>query len=127
MLPTYVSSVVATSVLLSTTITGLLVSTDLLDSKPYYGELGNPLTGTLVHLLTMSPNLKHYMKATKIMLAILATIIITWLSLSSLVYFCSETDTFRQCTTSGGVLMIMLLFGWIPSIIVAMDLDQKLS
>lgn len=67
------------------------------------------------------------MKATKIMLAFLGTLILTWLSLSLLVFLCSGDISFRQATTHGGVALLMLTFGWIPSLIVCMDLEEHLA
>jgi hypothetical protein len=66
------------------------------------------------------------MKSTKIMLAFLGTLMLTWMSLSFLTFLFSEELSFRQASTHGGVAMFMLVFGWIPSIVVSMDLDEKL-
>lgn len=66
------------------------------------------------------------MKATKIMLAFLGTLMVTWMSLSLLTFLCSGDMTFRQASTHGGVALLMLTFGWIPSIVVSMDLEEKL-
>ena len=66
------------------------------------------------------------MKQTKIMLAIIATILTTWTFFSLIGYFLSDTSL-RDCYISGPVLTFMLIFGWIPSIIVAQDLDNKLN
>lgn len=67
------------------------------------------------------------MKATKIMLAVICTLILTWMGLSLLTFLCSGDLTFRQSATHGGVALLMLTFGWIPSVIVSMDLDEKLT
>lgn len=66
------------------------------------------------------------MKATRIMLAFIGTLIVTWLSVSLLFYLCSGDITFRQACTHGGIGFIMLIFGWIPSLVVCMDLEEKL-
>lgn len=66
------------------------------------------------------------MKSTKIMLAFLGTLMLTWMALSLITYLCCEDLSFRQASTHGGVALLMLLFGWIPSIVVSMDLDEKL-
>lgn len=66
------------------------------------------------------------MKATKMMLAVICTLILTWMFLSLLTFLCSGDLTFRQASTHGGVAFIMLIFGWVPSVIVCMDLDEKL-
>jgi hypothetical protein len=68
------------------------------------------------------------MKTTKIMLGCMATFMITWMTFSFIGYLLSDAGTqFRQVATHGGVIMLMLIFGWIPSVIVGADLDEKLS
>jgi hypothetical protein len=67
------------------------------------------------------------MKATKTMLAFVVTSLITWLFLGSLFYLCSGDLSFREACTHGGVAMLMLLFGWIPAVIVSMDVDEKIA
>jgi hypothetical protein len=32
--------------------------------------------------------------------------------------------TFKACTTYSGTLMFMLLIGWLPAVIVTIDLDE---
>jgi len=66
------------------------------------------------------------MKTTKIMLAIIATLISTWTIISLIGYALSDLSL-RDCYTHGATIMIMMIFGWIPSVIVAGDLDVKLS
>lgn len=61
------------------------------------------------------------------MVAFIATLILTWMFLSAIVYFCSEDATFRECAANIGMGALMLLFGWIPSVIVCMDLEEKLD
>lgn len=58
------------------------------------------------------------------MVAGIATFILTWLSLSFVVWLCSDGGTFRETCTHGGVIMMMTMFGWIPTVIVAYDLDK---
>jgi hypothetical protein len=67
------------------------------------------------------------MKATKIMIASLFTFLVVWLSLSFIFFMLSDTSSFRQMASSGGIGMFMLVFGWIPSVVVGMDLDEKLT
>lgn len=67
------------------------------------------------------------MKGTKIMIAFLGTLFITWMTLSSLVFLFSDDATFKQSATQGGVGFLMLVFGWIPSMIVSIDLEDRLS
>jgi hypothetical protein len=66
------------------------------------------------------------MKATTIMLAVLATVFATWQVLSLLIWMFSEGLSFRSSATSVGVTLIMFLFGWIPAVIVGADLEKKL-
>ena len=66
------------------------------------------------------------MKTTKIMLAIIASLISTW-TLVSLIGYALSDLSLRDCYTHGATIMIMMIFGWIPSVIVAGDLDVKLS
>ena len=66
------------------------------------------------------------MKSTKIMLAILATILITWCVMGLIGYLLSDLS-YRDCMTSGGTLFLMLVFGWIPAIILGADLDKTLE
>jgi hypothetical protein len=63
------------------------------------------------------------MKSTKFMLAIIASLLTTWTSISLIGYALSELSL-RECYTHGGTLILMLLFGWIPAVIIACDLDE---
>jgi hypothetical protein len=65
------------------------------------------------------------MKTTKIMLAVIATFLITWLLIASIAYLLSSVTDFKTCATNGGTLMFMLIFGWIPAAIVGCDLAEK--
>lgn len=66
------------------------------------------------------------MKSTKIMLAVIGTTIGTWTLMSLIGYFLSDLSL-RECYTHGATLMLMLVFGWMPSAIVGYDLDNKLK
>jgi hypothetical protein len=66
------------------------------------------------------------MKSTKIMLAVIATFLITWCVLG-LIGWCLSDLSFKACMTHGGTLMSLLIFGWIPCIIIGTDLDNKLE
>ena len=66
------------------------------------------------------------MKSTKIMLAVIITALCTWCTLSLMVYTLSSM-TFKESATSYGVILIMMIFGWIPSVIVGVDLGEKLK
>jgi hypothetical protein len=65
------------------------------------------------------------MKTTKIMLAVIATFLITWLAIATIAYLLASATDFRDCATNGGTLMFMLIFGWIPAVIVGCDLSEK--
>jgi len=66
------------------------------------------------------------MKSTKIMLAVLATLLIVWCTIGLIGWMLSDLS-YKECMTNGGTLMLMLIFGWIPSIIVGADLDKSLE
>ena len=66
------------------------------------------------------------MKSTKIMLAILATFLITWFVIGTIGYLLSDLS-FRDCMTNGATIMIMFIIGWIPASIVGYDLDEHLN
>ena len=66
------------------------------------------------------------MKDTKIMLAVIATLISTW-TLMSLIGWALSDASLRECYTHGGTLMLMLIFGWIPAVIIACDYDKHLN
>ena len=63
------------------------------------------------------------MKSTKIMLAVIAMLLVTWTTFSLIGYILSDTSL-RDCFTHTGTLFMMLIFGWIPAVIVAADLDE---
>ena len=67
------------------------------------------------------------MKGTLMMLTFLGTLLATWLTLSLFVYLLSDNASFREVSTSGGIAFFMLILGWIPSIIVCVDVEEKLS
>lgn len=66
------------------------------------------------------------MKNTVVMLMAIATFMVVWLSLGGIVAWLSD-DSFRSVLTSSGMLMFMLLFGWIPSMIVGIDVYESYS
>lgn len=67
------------------------------------------------------------MKNTIIMLAVIATFILTWMFISTIGYLLSQDVTFREVATHGGTLMAMLIFGWIPAVITGSDLNERLD
>ena len=66
------------------------------------------------------------MRATKVMLAAIASFITTWSSISLIGYALSDMSL-RKCFINNGTIMFILLFGWIPAFIIACDLDTKLK
>jgi hypothetical protein len=66
------------------------------------------------------------MKSTKIMLAVLATFLIVWCTIGLIGWMLSDLS-YKECMTNGGTLFCMLLFGWIPCIILGSDLDKRLE
>ena len=82
-----------------------------------------PLTFINPHTVTFK---SFYMKATKIMLGFLSTLFITWMTLSLIVFLLSDDMTFKESATDNGVGALMLILGWLPSIIVCIDLEEKL-
>tara|TARA_R110000868_G_scaffold185788_4_gene427809 strand:- start:38 stop:241 length:204 start_codon:yes stop_codon:yes gene_type:complete len=66
------------------------------------------------------------MKSTKLMLAIIATLLTTW-CVMGLIGWCVSDLSFRDCLTHGGTLMLMMVIGWIPAIIVGSDVNDHLK
>jgi hypothetical protein len=66
------------------------------------------------------------MKSTKIMLAILATLLIVWCTIGLIGYLLSDLS-YRDCMAHSATIMLMFIIGWIPSIIVGADLDKSLE
>lgn len=66
------------------------------------------------------------MKSTKLMLAVIATFLITW-CVMGIIGWCISDLSFRDCLTHGGTLMLMLIVGWIPAIIVGDDVNDHLK
>lgn len=59
------------------------------------------------------------------MIVAIATFIITYMFVGGIVYLLSEDITYRESLTQGGLMMFMLIFGWIPSVTVAMDYHES--
>jgi hypothetical protein len=66
------------------------------------------------------------MKSTKIMLAVIATLLSTWIVMGLIGCFISDLS-FKECMSNGGTLMLMLIFGWIPAFFVGIDLNDSLN
>ena len=60
------------------------------------------------------------MRKTRIMLAVVITIIITYITLG-LFHFLLSTCTFRESLISNPVIFAMVFIGWIPAVIVGHD------
>jgi len=66
------------------------------------------------------------MKSTKIMLAVIASLIITWLTLGLIFYILSNM-TYKECISNSGIGFTMLFIGWVPALIVGADVEQTLE
>ena len=66
------------------------------------------------------------MKSTKLMLAVIATLLITWIVMGT-IGWCVSDLSFRDCLTHGGTLMLMMIIGWVPAIIVGNDVNDHLN
>ena len=66
------------------------------------------------------------MKSTKLMLAVIATLLITWIVMGT-IGWCVSDLSFRDCLTHGGTLMLLMIIGWIPAIIVGNDVNDHLN
>ena len=64
------------------------------------------------------------MKRTIMMLAFVFTLFLTWMTISVIGWMFSE-ETFKSIATGYGILTFMIIIGWIPAIIVCVDLDEK--
>ena len=64
------------------------------------------------------------MKSTIIMVAVIATLLLTWCVMGMIGYLLSDLS-YKECMTHGATLMFMLVFGWVPCIIVGADLDKS--
>jgi hypothetical protein len=61
------------------------------------------------------------MKSTKIMLAVIACLLTTWTSLSFIGWSLSDLS-FKECYTDFSTIGFMIIFGWVPAIVIAYDL-----
>ena len=66
------------------------------------------------------------MKTTKLMLAAIATTLITWCVMGLIGYLLSDCS-YKECMVDSITLFLMLIIGWIPAIIVGSDLDKQLK
>ena len=66
------------------------------------------------------------MKSTKIMLAVIATLLTTWTFMSLIGYVLSDMSL-RDCYTNPATIGCMAIFGWIPALVIAADVTDKLN
>lgn len=66
------------------------------------------------------------MKQSKIMLAFIATILITWCVIGSIGWMISDLS-YKECMAHIRTFIFMLTIGWLPALIVASDLDKILE
>ena len=66
------------------------------------------------------------MKNTKLMVMVVLTFIITWVLLGTLSFLLSDSSL-RDCLTENGLIFFLIMFGWIPSVIVGYDYHEKLN
>jgi len=66
------------------------------------------------------------MKLSKIMLAFIATILITWCVIGSIGWMLSDLS-YKECMTHNRTFFFMLLIGWLPALVVTYDLDKILD
>ena len=66
------------------------------------------------------------MKNTIVMVAVIATFLLTWMSLSTIGWVFGDIS-FKEAASHGGTIMLMMLFGWIPAVIVAFDVSENLE
>lgn len=60
------------------------------------------------------------------MLAVIAMFLTTWCVMGLIGYLLSDAS-YKECMTHGGTLMFLLIFGWIPSVIIGHDMDNQLN
>jgi hypothetical protein len=61
------------------------------------------------------------MKNTIILVSVIITFLITWTLFATICYLLSDLS-FKQSFIDNGVLMCLMIIGWIPSLIVSSDL-----
>lgn len=66
------------------------------------------------------------MKNTYLMLGVLATLLITWLSLGVIHHLLSDV-LYKESLLSNPVIAGMIFIGWVPAVIVGVDLDKYLK
>lgn len=64
------------------------------------------------------------MRNTIIMVAVIGTFIATACFIGFVAYLLSDAS-YKECMTDGALGVFMFLFGWVPSVVVAIDLNEK--
>jgi hypothetical protein len=59
------------------------------------------------------------------MLAVIATLLITWCVLGLIGYLLSDLS-YKECLSHNSTFYCMLFFGWIPAIVIGCDLDETM-
>jgi uncharacterized membrane protein (DUF485 family) len=91
-----------------------------LDVSSRYGYVGKGLEEGALPLFLFS----FTMKNTIIMLAVIGTFIATACFIGFVGYLLSDAS-YKECITDGALGVFMFLFGWVPSAVVAIDLNNK--
>jgi len=65
------------------------------------------------------------MENTKLMLAAIGTFLITWAFLGLIGYLLSNDVSYKECMTDEVTIFVMVVFGWVPSTLVCIDLLDK--
>ena len=77
-------------------------------------------------VFTLTTN-TNTMKHTKIMLATVATFILTVIFINTIVWYLEDTWTFKECFAHGATIGISVIFGWLPATFVGRDIYEKLN
>lgn len=67
------------------------------------------------------------MNKTKIMLAVIGTFIATWIGLGLMCMFFTDYSSLSYAMQNGLVIVLMIVFGWIPCLVIGHDLFEKLE
>lgn len=65
------------------------------------------------------------MKRTKIMLAVIVTAILSYLFIALVVDIFHPESYYREALRHPASAFFMIIFGWIPSVVVGFDIDEK--
>ena len=65
------------------------------------------------------------MKTTKIMLVFLGTLLLTWLTVGFVVWIFANQLGYKECLVDGSTIVTMIMLGWIPSVVVSLDYEER--